>query len=244
MQEIESWKELRSNQLGMSSVFSSKVFVLAGAIGCGLAASADLRAEDRWSLDAGVELVVIDGVMDHAAMAGLWNDQKERWVPRLNLGYRATERTTLKVGFIELRDIGVSGAAGCSAPWLEPGEGCYQVITPIRMESDLQQFDFGVSHRVWSGDRSDLTAGVSGVLSVVSNSRFWFTDRVFSQNLLNYQAQLNARYVHDETQWDLGGHVSYARRFAENWEMRAGYRLTQPPGRTLHHLGLSLGARF
>ncbi len=232
------------DRLVMVLVCCLRRLAFASVVGSGLFAGLELRAEGRWSAEAGAGYVIIDGVMDHGAMAFLDNDREERWVPRLNLPYRISDRLSLTAGFVEVNDMKVSGYSSCRVPWLEPGEGCRNVITRVRFESDLQQFDFGLNHRLWSDDRSNLTAGVSGVLSVVSNSHFWFPDLIFGQNFPNLPQRLNNRYVHDETQWDLGGNVSYERKFSENWALRAGYRLTQPPGQTLHHLRVSLGARF
>lgn len=114
----------------------------------------------------------------------------------------------------------------------------------MSLESDLQQFDIGLDRLLWSSDRSSLTIGVSGILSVVSNSRFTFLDRIFFPVYPTPQDILNDRFVHDETQWDLGGRMGFTYKLAKNWAASGRYRITQPPGRTLHHFGLGIRALF
>jgi len=223
--------------------FCLRALVVVAVSACPFMGDGDLIAEEKWSVEVGPEYVIIDGVMDHGANAFLENDETERWTPRLSLGYRLSDRWTLIAGFSELRDLEVSGAAGCSAPWLLPGEGCRQVVTPLRFNSDLQQFDIGLDCVLWRSRNVEFSAGVSGTLSVVSNSEFAFVDRVFG-GFPTYQDRLNERFVHDETQWDLSGQLGFSCKLAGNWFASTRYRLTQPPGRTLHHLGLGIGVRF
>ncbi len=222
----------------------NRVLAVATGIAGALIALAETKGEGNWSLEIGPELVIIDGVMDHAADARLENDETERWASLINVEYQISDRWSLIAGFSELRDLKVSGAAGCSAPWLEPGHLCAAIVTPIRFNSDLQQYEFGLDRVIWRNDRIDLSVGVSGILSVVRNSEFAFVDRIFFPGYPTAQDDLNDRFVHDETQWDLGGRMGFTYKLAKNWAASARYRITQPPGRTLHHFGLGLGARF
>lgn len=108
------------NQSGMSSHCIIRISSFAIGIFANLLTWVELEAGSRWSVEAITEYVLIDGVMDHGARAVLENEQEERWAPRVEFAYRVSDRWSLNAGFVELRDLKVSGVANCSSPWLKP----------------------------------------------------------------------------------------------------------------------------